>query len=195
MALQQHRPVRDQTRRRKSNDYWTARNGRDDDDFETIIGRDGKPVRVLRDKGRMRVSFFDSVRSRERWHSQIHDGRGGPLNTAGHRPGFLISDSNRRAIEQAYRDYDQTISRAYLQDDPPAGAYPFAEHLVGTSCTINGAPGTLRRKGDWLVCVPNKQSFSGGEPASDSVKDHRQRMAELYAARDAEDANAWRTGK
>jgi hypothetical protein len=165
----------------------------EDDAFdERGLLKDGHVARV-------RMTMRDAMRMRER--SQIHDGRGGPLNMAGHRPGFLLSDSNKRAIQPAYMDHENYLQNAWKRDAAPPGSYPYRPDLEGSGCTVDGRPGVLVRSAensDWLVCQPTKQSFSGSnnpEPASDSVRDHRRRMAELYAARDAEDANAWRGNK
>jgi hypothetical protein len=160
-----------------------------DDAWEIINGK-----KVLRDGHKVTVPLRlrDAMRDRPR----IRDGRG---NAPGHKPGFLISDANADAKRRAYADYERDLANAY-KDQPSAGAYPLTAAAEGSACTIDGWPGTLQRRGDWLVCVPNKQSFNGGnggddpDAASDSIKDHRQRMAQLYSAYDADLQNKWRTG-
>jgi hypothetical protein len=173
----------------------------DDEAWEIVNGK-----RVLRDQHRIRVRLADAQRSRER--AALTDGRGAP-HMIGHRPGYLISRDARQqdAKAQAYAAYERDLANRWRDqdedDDPPDGApdgaYPYTASAEGTACTINGFPGTLQRRGDWLVCVANKQSFNGAngpdedpDTASDSVKDAKRRLAELYRQRDAEDANAWR---
>jgi hypothetical protein len=189
----------------------------DDEAWEIVNGR-----RVLRDMHRVRVRLADAQRSRER--PRVTDSLGRP---PGNRPGFLVSDHGRQAKAQAYADYENwTANRWRDQDDPngagsggprgfgnpPPGAYPLSAFAEGTSCTVDGSPGTLRRKGDWLVCIPNRQGFNGAangddEPdpdldpemaqsdrrsVADIQKAHAQNMARLIAERDAETQNAWR---
>jgi hypothetical protein len=43
-----------------------------------------------------------------------------------------------------------------------AGAYPYRAELEGTACTIDGAPGSLVKQGDWLERFPstlNRRDF------------------------------------
>jgi hypothetical protein len=151
------------------------------------------------------MSMKDAMDQRDR--PRIHDGRGGIVGT---RPGFVVSDVNRDARRQAYLDYERDLANAYKdQGRPPAGAYPFAEHLVGTACSQNGFPGRLQRQGDWLVCVPDRKGFNGSngdedEPdlemaqsdrrtVADIQKSHAQKMSQLYAERDAELSQQWRS--
>jgi hypothetical protein len=172
----------------------------DSDDFETVIGHDGEPVRVLRDQRKLRVSLHDAQRLRgEPW---LHDGRGTGF-PVGHRPGFIV-DANPAAQDakaRAYQDYEHDLVNAWKRGDAaPAGAYPFRQDLIGTSCTVDGRAGRLVEQDGWLVCVPNKQprSFIGSdpEPASDSdVRDHASRMRDLYNAYDRDLAQQWRNGK
>jgi hypothetical protein len=127
--------------------------------------KDGRTARV-----RMTLKDGRPVCAFER--PRVTDSFGRP---PGNRPGFLVSDHGRHAKAQAYAAYERNLARAYLSDQdedddppdgPPAGAYPLTAAAEGSACTINGFPGTLQRRGDWLVCVPNnKQSFNGGEPA------------------------------
>jgi hypothetical protein len=93
-----------------------------------------------------------------------------------HRPGFRRNTwdaAGQERTRQAYSDYDSTDAQAYKQtrefggDEPrltgsgapgkgsnaPAGSYPLSAG-EGSSCTIDGAAGTLVRQGNWLVCRP-----------------------------------------
>ena len=103
-----------------------------------------------------------------------------------HRPGFRrVTDA--AALErsrQAYMDYDAADAVAYKQtrdyeehtaNDPdrtgagapgrgsgaPAGSYPLSAG-EGTSCSINGAPGTLVRNDAWLECRPRQRQDAMG---------------------------------
>jgi hypothetical protein len=66
----------------------------------------------------------------------------------------------------------------------PPGSYPYEAAKEGTACTINGAPGTLVKEGNFLVCRPVARQDSAA--ARDAVDEAWRRMVE-----DA--ANAWRT--
>jgi hypothetical protein len=118
------------------------------------------------------------------------DGFGRP---PGNRPGFILdaSPAAHDAKARAYRAYENWATNRWRdQDDDPVTGGPRGQQ-EGDLCTTNGYAGVLRRDEDGkLVCVPNKKSFNGGEPASDgaNVKEA------AYRAYDAELANAWRRG-
>jgi hypothetical protein len=189
----------------------------EDEDFEII---NGKPV--LRDQHRIRVRLADAQRSRDR--ASLTDGRGAP-HMVGHRPGFIMSRDARQqdAREEAYRAYERDLSLAYLAraykdqgDDPvtgfgssgprgsasgePAGAYPYRPELVGTPCTQDDFAGTLQRRGDFLVCVVNKDDDKSDPELAQSdrrtvaniQKAHAQKMEALYQSLDQELASRWR---
>jgi hypothetical protein len=97
-------------------------------------------------------------------------GRPGPRYGVGRRYG----DDERAA---AYRDVALRDSNAWRSPPPvvptrdaapPDGAYPLSAG-EGTACTINGAPGTLERDGEWLVCVPVADMTDAREAAYDEV--------------------------
>ena len=125
-----------------------------------------------------------------------------------HKPGFRrVTDA--AALErtrQAYAAYDAADAIAYKHtrdyeehtgSDPsrtgagaPAkgsnaspGSYPYSAAAEGSACTINGAPGTLVRQGNSLVCQPRRSQDAA------SIK------AAAYAQYDAEQTNAWRMNK
>ena len=66
----------------------------------------------------------------------------------------------------------------------PTGAYPLSAG-EGTSCTVNGAPGTLVRQGDWLVCQPRRRQDAAAFDAKQAA----------YEAYDREMAVAYLRGK
>jgi hypothetical protein len=126
---------------------------------------DGK---TMRDGVSMRVPFRDSVHrgtvrdARAFWDQHrdellITDARaiGG---ASGSRLGFRVSDSpiNRQAIADAYAAYRRDIESAWRNPPPDAafGSYPFSASAEGGPSSVNGAPGTLVREGDVLVCRP-----------------------------------------
>jgi hypothetical protein len=81
--------------------------------------------------------------------------------------------------------------------DRPAGTYPYATHLVGTACTINGAPGSLQPVDGYLACVPDDDASEESEDAAprslaDALETRRRAMADAVDAYDAEQANRWR---
>jgi hypothetical protein len=156
----------------------------DDDAFETIIGHDGKPARVLKPGRTARVSLQmrDSMR---RDHPPIHDGRQ-PLSDAdrqalrGCTPGFRTIDSQQiRERRQRARDAREIAEQEMCDawKNPPkglgrwhddngngngVGSQGFRGQQEGDQCVVRGAefpddfgsPGTLQRRGGQLVCVP-----------------------------------------
>jgi hypothetical protein len=136
-----------------------------DNDFETIISRDGRRVRVLRDghRYRVRTRMMDADR---RPLITDNQGRGGVhLN----RPGFrtILSDQiGMSAKERAYRDYEKQLCDAYKADAAAPGAYPYSAAAEGAACTVDGRPGHLRKQGDALVCVPDKPSSARADAAA-----------------------------
>jgi hypothetical protein len=103
-----------------------------------------------------------------------------PFDASLHRPGFRYAADytpRREALDQYIRD----ISNAWRpRDAEPPDTYPLSAG-EGSACTINGAPGTLQREGDWLICRP-----APADPATDP---------RVAAYRDYCDGltNAWRT--
>ena len=105
--------------------------------------------------------------------------------------------------DEAYAEYDREMASQYQRDamqnalsftisgvgapgrgngQPEPGAYPYRAELEGAQCTINGAPGTLQRDGDWLVCKPTR---TDAVPVGDAT-------AQAYQQYDEEMANAWK---
>jgi hypothetical protein len=109
------------------------------------------------------------VESYEEWHEEnedcaVVDAYGNP---AGYRPGSVHANdaptsnahaahtTNKMLADEAYAQSITALQDAW-KPRTPAGAYPLSAG-EGTACTIDGAPGTLKRQGDGLVCVPNRQ--------------------------------------
>jgi hypothetical protein len=105
-----------------------------DDDFETVIGSDGHPVRILRDGGRVRVPLQmrdnDTVPDRplttDEMHRSMLDHRRAALVTDGtqdpwalSRPGFRyptnrsLYDQQRQKVLDAYRDVEEENANAW----------------------------------------------------------------------------------
>lgn len=158
----------------------------DDDNFETIIGHDGRPVRVLRDGRSLRVSMMmrDSLPPLQR-AVMLDSFSRDAARTARNKPGFRrLNDAEATdAVAQAYESYDAELTTAWQRDaKQPDGAYPLSAG-EGTPCTVDGAPGTLVREGDWLVCKPTHTDAA-------SFTDER---AQAYEAYDQQLRDAWRT--
>ncbi len=153
----------------------------DDDDFELI---DGRHVLKAGRRFRVPISMMDSNQRVVRQHfSRLHDGLGGP---AGCRPGFVFSDdaSMSDARAQIRSDYIQQISDAWQTTPTGAGSGEIIGQREGDICTINGAPGHLRRgPNDELQCVPDRQQDRN------STSDAREGAYQSYRA---DISNAWR---
>ena len=108
----------------------------DDENFETIIGHDGKPVRVLRDGGRITVSMMMADAARRESTPLLHDGYGGSV---GGKPGFIVSDVSRAILDEAYRQSVIELNDAWRSTRdiaPPAEAAPMsAADAVRTDLT------------------------------------------------------------
>jgi hypothetical protein len=98
-------------------------NAYDDDNFKTITGLDGKPTRILKDRGRVRISMTmrDSLSALQRSvaddtardTNRITDGRSDDP-TALNRPGFRVPTvQDRRAVNDAYAEYQNELTNAY----------------------------------------------------------------------------------
>jgi hypothetical protein len=130
----------------------------------------------------------------------VHDGRGGEVNMAGHRPGFLMTDASRRNCEIAYQQYENDLTNAWRDQElnPPVGFGSNGPRgqQEGDLCTINGFPGHLRRNrnGD-LVCAPDRQGFNGANDPERAQSDGANAKEAAYRAYDAALANAWRGNK
>ena len=160
----------------------TKKRRTDDDDEE------GKPwgLRVLRDGERMRVpmTMIDST------GRSVLDDHAPRVNdpAAVHRPGFHVTADQAAMdrVEAAYAEVDARDANAWRNPAPVgAGSAEFVGQQEGDHCTIDGAPGHLRRAGGELVCVPDT-SQDDALPG----EDERDRAYREVALRDE---NAWRT--
>ena len=146
----------------------------EDNLYETIIGRDGKPKRVLRPKDsnllnilqdgeRMRVSLFDSLAARDQQsdfaaRKQLSDAERYVMEdmahrhaSAGNRPGFRYLATEeakiaRHRVRDAYAAYDQERESAWVDPNSNSGAgeQQFIGQREGDLCTRDGWPGRLR---------------------------------------------------
>jgi hypothetical protein len=188
----------------------------DDDAFETVIGRDGRPVKILRDKTttRIRMSMRDAntVAGQIAASKQhVHDGTDYPY--ALNRPGSRFSDgvnhdAAREAYEQATRD-----SEAAWRGGPgnsnygytPAPGLKVGEFLgarEGDVCMTDDThePGQLVRGDDGrLTCRPTARRDSapvldwrGAGDLGRLIEDSERIKSEARAAADREASEAWR---
>jgi hypothetical protein len=134
-----------------------------DDDFETIIGHDGKPARVLRDGHSLHVRFRDAQAARgQQPHS---DGRqkltdADNRELAGCRPGYRMIDNEqmrerRQWAADAYAEVEHRLSTAWK--DQGNGRRFGTQGVEGDQCTIDGAPGHLRRVAGQLRCIADDE--------------------------------------
>jgi hypothetical protein len=179
----------------------------DNENFETIIGTDGKPMRILKDGGRARVSFFDAQAARQ----PLTDTERFVLEDAywrersrANRPGFRldISDAGkerRQAVRDAYMARDQEQAEAWrggagvtgfgVNPDGPVGQ---REHDL---CTVNGRPGRLRYNANGeLQCYPDYPAGSEDRRTLDEkMDDHALRMQEEYDQYSRQQSEAYKT--
>jgi hypothetical protein len=145
---------------------------RGDEDDDAIL-HDGQRVRVL-------MMMKDSTDGMHK-HPALHDGRGGK---PGRRPGFVLAD--RVADDQrqaAYSEYENRLTAAWQNDAAPSGAYPYSASDEGRECSVNGAPGTLQREGNWLVCQPIQRKESRADDSLTIDEVYRLYDRDLEAAR------------
>ena len=188
------------------------------DDFETVIGKDGKPKRVsspkngnmldiLQDGERVRVSFFDAMAARGEFTGarsqftdmRITDADDTPLGL--HRPGFRVAAGNqmhdaKRALADAYRAYDQERESAWVNpnSDVGAGESQFIGARENDLCTRDGYPGRLRYNDEGnLECVLDDPNGSTDRRTLDQkMEDHQLRMDEEYRAYARRKSEEWR---
>ena len=176
----------------------------DDKNYETVIGVDGKPMRIIRDGARVHVSLLDAMASRhqlsdvERYVLQDQEYR---TRTAAHRPGWRVTDSKqvldaRRAVEDAYRAYDQERESAWVNpnSDVGAGESQFIGARENDLCTRDGYPGRLRYNDEGnLECVLDHPNGSADRRTLDQkMEDHQLRMDEEYRAYARRKSEEWR---
>jgi len=177
----------------------------------------GKRIRL-----RVRTSFMDSA---DRGPMRVTDGAGrAGLNL--NRPGYrclLEDDAGAFAKAEAQRAYLDDLENAWKRPvgfgsvpgveigsaeprgsvgaNPPPGAYPYSAAAEGTACTIDGRLGRLRKQGDWLVCVADRdydhdtdtaRATSDHRTVAQIVRDHQTKMADIYDKLDRELSEAWR---
>jgi len=166
----------------------------DDENFETVIGVDGRPVRIVRDGRVLRTSMFakDSmmtpvqraVRDDAERH-RIVDAFGGSSGL--NRPGFRFSSNvfSRDAAIVEYARYEDEISNAWRSPQTGAGEEEDEEEVdrvVAETERHYGSNPIPRKR------PPRTDSL----PVDQMVRDHRQNMARLYDQYNHDVANAWR---
>lgn len=150
------------------------------------ILRDGQSVRVslfMRD-GAINPDLTPTQRGKALAHQQTQDAVARRFGLSDalqlHRPGFRYN-TDSAALErtrQAYALVDAEAANAWRKD--PTGT--FRGQQAGDLCTINGAPGHLRKVNGKFECVPDRIQ----DAATFDAK------AQAYADYDREMSNAWR---
>jgi hypothetical protein len=157
------------------------RQRRHDDDDDGVFDANG----LLRDKRSFRVPMtaMDSLsRSVFEHYGRMTDASGDG-GIALNKPGYRISDDYRPSQRQkVYDDYENELQNAWRNPPTGAGETEFRGAKPGDSCTINGAPGVLRKIESKLVCVPISK---------DAMHDAREQAYLDYQNRIE---NAWRDG-
>jgi hypothetical protein len=179
----------------------------DDDLFETIIGHDGKPVRVLRDGRRWRVplTFLDGVQRAIALNGRARVRAADNDLLSLHRPGarFLADDTVTDAAAIAYDEMKREQANAWRRGPqqqydagPPVGSYgPFEARRIGQPCTVDGQPGTLVASADgkWLLCQRSSRSGADSVPRSEmSLADAEAIKQQAYDEMRAAQRDAWR---
>jgi hypothetical protein len=178
----------------------------DDDNFETIVGQDGKSARVLRDKGRLRVSM--SARDRDsltplqkaiaadtaaRTGNRITDGYGNRgLNLQ--RPGFRLQQAHdtrqQQIVEDSYRAYDKRMTYAHrLHDGETLCPACAGEGIInGETCD--------RCSGDGVVDdnFGDSKLGSSNDTGSNDSRTKADDRAKAYESYDRDLQNAFRNG-
>ena len=157
----------------------------DDENYETVIGVDGKPTRILKDGARVRVSMLDAMAARH----QLSDAEQYAMrdaewrrSQAGNRPGFRFLNTDeacqaRQQVKDAYLQRDAEQANAW-KNNPPTGAgeNQFRGSQPGQKCTIDGKAGHLQMMDGELVCIPD-------EEMEDAMFDERESAYESYRQR------------
>ena len=158
----------------------------EEEENEDSILRDGQSQRVplfMRD-GAINPDLTPSQRAKAMAAQQTEDAvarRFGLRDALQlHRPGFRYN-TDCAALErsrQAYADADQQAANAWKRD----ATGTFRGQQEGDLCTINGAPGHLRKVNGKFECVPDRSQDAAAFDAK----------AQAYEQYDREMANAWR---
>jgi hypothetical protein len=211
-----------------------------DDNFETVTGLDGKPMRILKDGGRIRISMrmrdavvgtgshgprgqvVGDVCTINGSEGRLRNVKGDlvcvplksqdakPQFTDGHttdslalqRPGWRIPAVNdRRAVTDTYRRVELGQTKAYRIGDKTQCPECFGsgEDEDGEACSACNGNGIMSERSSRTskgFGSSNEGGHNTPDPASDAqtmIRDHRANMDRLYAERDAELSNAWRT--
>jgi hypothetical protein len=108
------------------------------------------------------------------------------------RPGFVGTAASEKIRRDAYDQSVCELTDAWRTPSIPAGAYPLSA-VEGSVCTVNGAPGTLVREGDWLICKPTQADSAPRDPRQPiSMADAQKIRDAAYQQSVDELQNAWR---
>ncbi len=153
-----------------------------DPNFETVTGRHGRSVRILRDGARVRIPVFlrDGSANLSLSPLQREVARSRSISDAelaSCRPGFRYASSYSRADRQALYDaYDAEIGRMRQK------GFSYSAHQESEA----EAPESMQpHDEDW-------RRESDSRSLSQVIHDHQTNMATVYAAYDRELAEAWR---
>jgi hypothetical protein len=153
---------------------------------------------ILEDGERLRVpmTMADSANARvlaDRFRGTSLRWADGSPGVVGHRPGFVTAGDSERIRHAAWLESRQALCDAWRTParDAAAGSYPLSAG-EGSACTINGAPGTLVREGDVLVCRPHATD-AARRPTS--MADAQRIRDEAWRQSVTELENAWRGGR
>jgi hypothetical protein len=162
---------------------------------------------TLPDGAKLKVSMLTADAAQKavaarRTSAKVTDAFGGSAGL--HRPGarlpaprparttdHAVQVTLQKLAADAFDEAQRADANAWQQ---PAGAYPLSAG-VGSSCTINGSPGTLVRDGEWLRCVPTQTLKSAradlGHDAKPPTAEDREAVLREVALRDEA---AWMKG-
>jgi hypothetical protein len=161
---------------------------------------------VLKDGQRLRVPMYamDSVQKAiAREALRVTDGSGGTQGL--HRPGFRIptTDADDDAVCAAHADYQRELCDSWKKPvgfggDPSitgAGEHGQQGSREGDPCMRDGLAGVLRMGAAGLYCDigdDEPDDASDNRSVQQIIRDHQERMSDVYAAHDAEISQAWR---
>jgi hypothetical protein len=175
---------------------------RDDHNFTTVTGLDGKPTRILKDGGRVRISMTmrdslsplqravaASTGSRQHAKPSFTDGYSIVDPAAGLKPGYRMpTTQDRSRVHDANDKADRQMRNQYKCGDQES-VCPDCDgdgYIDGEQCDRCGGDGTVPEAGD-KSRFGSRNEGGDPDPASDA-----QTMDRLYRERDAELSEMWR---
>jgi hypothetical protein len=105
-----------------------------------------------------------------------------------HKPGFRDARDSTAldALEKAYREADLADTQAYKHLIGWGGldaTGEFRGQREGDQCTINGAPGHLRKTGDKFECIPDQRDAAALDAKQRAYLDYDAYMSHAWAER------------